>query len=391
MTSPRPRLWTLPFAMSALSMLGLGFTFFLLVPTMAGHAVAEFGASENLAGIASSAFFFGAVFARLVVGRIIGRTGLRTVMVGSMIALVLSCAAYLLPVTLGTLIVIRVIHGVCFGFAATAIAGAAIGLAPPSRRGEASGWSMMGQTLATGLAPFLALSLINSGAGQRAVFWVTIGFALFALAAAFVAAPGLPGRPSAETPRARSWVAPRALPIGFVVGLCAIGFSTVLAYLNLFAAERGLLGAAGLYFLVYAVVIAVSRPGAGILQDRLNDDIVTIPLLVLVAVGVVLTGLAGGPVALLVGAAALGLGYGTLISVGQAIAVSRMTPAQMGLGVSSYFLIVDAATGLGPVLMGTLIEPLGFQNTFLAAGTLPLLALVVYILVARRVPRPSVA
>ena len=68
-----------------------------------------------------------------------------------------------------------------------------------------------------------------------------------------------------------------------------------------------------------------------------------------------------------------------------------MTPAQMGLGVSSYFLIVDAATGLGPVLMGTLIEPLGFQNTFLAAGTLPLLALVVYILVARRVPRPSVA
>ncbi|MDO5499995.1 MAG: MFS transporter [Propionibacteriaceae bacterium] len=389
MTSPRPRLWTLHFAMCALAMLGLGFTFFLLVPTMAGHAVAEFGASETLAGIASSSFFFGAVFARVVVGRIIGRRGLRAVMVGSMLGLVLSSLAYLLPATMATLLAIRVVHGVCFGFAATALAGAAIGLAPPSRRGEASGWSMMGQTLATGLAPFLALSLINSGAGQRAVFWVTIGFALLALGAALVAAPRLPGPPSAGTPRSHRWVAPRALPIGVVVGLCAIGFATILAYLNLFAAERGLLGAAGVYFLVYAVVIAISRPGAGMLQDRLSDDIVTIPLLVLVAAGMVLTALAGGPVVLLVGAAVLGLGYGTVISVGQAIAVSRMTPAQMGLGVSSYFLIVDAATGLGPVLMGSFIESLGFQNTFLIGAVLPLLALVLYVLVARRVPRPD--
>ncbi|WP_432557496.1 MFS transporter [Granulicoccus sp. GXG6511] len=384
----RARLWTLPFAMCALSVLGVGFTFFLLVPTMAGHAVAEFGASETMAGIASSSFFFGAVLARLPAGRAIGRLGSRRVSLGSLIGLVLSCLAYLLPATLATLLVIRVVHGVFFGFAATALVGAAIGLAPPSRRGEASGWSMMGQTLATGLAPFVALSLVNTGAGQRAVFLVTVGFAVLALGAALVAAPRLSGRPPADAPRSRTWVAPPALPIGIVVGLCAIGFSTLLAYLNMFAAERGLVPAASSYFLIYALVIAVSRPGAGVLQDRLNDDVVTLPLLVLVTVGMALTALAGGPAALLIGAAVLGLGYGTLLSVGQAIAVSRLSPTQMGLGVSSYFLVVDAATGLGPVLMGPLVGPLGFQNTFLAAGVLPLVGLLIYVLVARRVARP---
>lgn len=387
MTAARGKLWTLPFAMCALAVLGVGFTFYLLVPTMAGHAVAEFGASETLAGIASSSFFFGAVLARLLAGRTIGRLGTRTVVVGSLIGLVLSCLAYLFPATLATLLAIRIVHGVFFGFAATALAGAAIGLAPPSRRGEASGWSMMGQTLATGLAPFVALSLVNTGSGQRAVFWVTIGFAVFALATALVAAPRLPGRPSAEAPRARTWVAARVLPIGVVVGLCAIGFSTLLAYLNLFAANRGLLAAASSYFLVYAFVIAISRPGAGILQDRLNDDVVTVPLLVLVTAGMVLTAMAGGPGLLLVGAAVLGLGYGTLLSVGQASAVARMSPTQMGLGVSSYFLVVDGCTGLGPVLLGPLVEPLGFQNTFLVAGALPLAGLVLYVLVARRIPR----
>lgn len=391
MTSARPALWTLPFTMCALSVLGIGFTFFLLVPTMAGYAVAEFGASESMAGFASSSFFFGAVFARLVAGRTISAIGTRTVAVVSLSGLLLSCLAYLLPATLATLLTIRVVHGLFFGFAATALAGAAFGLAPLSRRGEASGWSMMGMTLATGLAPFAALSLVNSGAGQRAVFLVTIASALFALVTALVAAPRLPGKPPAGTKGAKTWVAPRALPIGIVMGLCAMGFSTLLAYLNLFAAERNLVAAAGSYFLVYALVIAISRPGAGVLQDRLNDDVITIPLLVLVAIGLGITAIAGNPVLLIVGAAILGLGYGTMLTVGQAIAVARMTPTQAGLGVASYFLIVDACTGLGPVVLGPLVQPLGYQNTFLVAAALPLISLVIYLLVARRIPRHKVS
>lgn len=373
--------------MCVLAVLGVCFTFFLTIPTLAGYAISEFGVSKSAAGLASSSMLFGAVFSRIVAGRTISKFGIRKVAVWSLIGLLVMCLAYLLPATFASLVVIRVLHGLFFGFANTALASAAIGLAPISRRGAASGWSMIGHTIGTGVASFAALALVNSGAGQLPVFLLTIGFAAFALIAALIAGRHLPGPPPAGAPRSRKWIGRNALPIGVVVGLCAGANAVVVAYLNLFAAERNLVAAAGVYFLVFALIIAVTRPGLGSLQDRVNDDFLAIPLLVVVPIGITLTAFAGGPAMLLAGAAFIGLGYGTMVTVGQAIAVSRMSPLEMGLAVSSYYLLLDASTGLGPVVLGTLVEPFGYRTTFLAAAALPLIGLAVYLFVARRVPR----
>lgn len=374
-------------------MLGVGFTFYLLVPTMAPYAVDAFGASRNLAGVASSSFFFGALFARIFAGKAILRFGVRALVLGSLLWLLVSCAAYLIPVDLGALITLRVLHGIGFGFAATALASAALAGAPAHRRAEASGWFLTGLTLATGVAPFVALALINSGAGQRAVFLLTLACAVLAVVAVLPAARSLPGRtppapartPSGERVRGPGFVDPKALPIGFVIGFCALAYSLIMAFINLHAAERGLLQAASFYFLVYAVVMMIARPIAGVVQDRHNDDIVTIPLLIVISVGLVLTGVATTPVVLLVAAGLVGLGYGTMISAGQAMAVEKVGHARTGLGVSSYFLVVDAMTGLGPVLLGGLAASIGFQNMFLVAAAFPLIALALYVLIARRV------
>lgn len=248
---------------------------------------------------------------------------------------------------------------------------------------------MLGLTLATGLAPFAALTLVNSGSGQRAVFWVSIACGAFALACPLLIFRHLPGRRPQPEMGARGglqgFVEVRALPIAAVVGLCSLAFATVLAFLNLFAPERGLTEAANLYFLVYAVMIVVSRPLAGILQDRHSDDVVMVPILVFAGAGLLLTAVAANGILLLVAAALLGLGYGTAITAGQAIAVSAAGHARLGLGVSSYFLIVDLGTGLGPVVLGPLVPMVGYSGTLLVAAAAPMLALVMYVLVARRV------
>lgn len=387
----RASLWTPPFIMLTLAMLGVGFTFYLLVPTMAGYAVAEYGASATQAGLVSSSFFFGAVVARAVAGRALVRFGTRAVLLASVLWLLVACAAYLLPVGIGGLIVLRVLHGVGFGFSATALAGAAMAMIPPARRAEGSGWFMMGATVATGLAPFVALVLVNSGPGQLGVFWLTLACSALGVACVLAVAKSLPGRPASTSPTSKGLgglIDRKAVPIGLVVGACAFAYALVLAYLNLHAGERDLIEAAGLYFLVYAVVIMVSRPIAGRLQDRYNDDVVTVPLLLTFAVGLVVTAVATHPIVLLAGAALVGLGYGTMLSGGQAMAVHKVGHIRTGLGVSTYWLLVDLATGVGPVVLGVLIAPLGYQNTFIAAAILPIAALVFYLLVARRV-RPA--
>lgn len=388
----REKLFTLPFVMLTLSLLGVGFTFYLLAPTMAQYAVDEFGANETAAGLASSAFFFGAVAARPFAGAAVVRFGVRQVVLVSVAGLFLSCLAYLLPATLTSIITIRVVHGVFFGLSQTALASAALGGAPASRRGEASGWFMLGLTLATGLAPFAALTLVNSGPGQQAVFVVSVLCGGFALVCALVVARQIPGRtPAPQTGSGsvlKGFLDVRALPIATVVGLCALSFATVLAFLNLFAAERDLTEAANVYFLVYAVMIVVSRPVAGVVQDRYSNDLVMVPILVFAGAGMLLTAVASNGIVLLIAAALLGLGYGTAVSAGQAIAISAVGHARLGVGVSSYFLIVDLGTGLGPVILGPLVPSVGYSGTLVVAAAGPLVALVAYVLVARRI-RPA--
>lgn len=389
----REQLFTLPFVMVTLSLLGVGFTFYLLTPTMAQYAADEFGANETAAGLASSALFLGAVASRPFAGQALLRFGVRRVVLVSVAGLFVTCLAYLLPATLATTIIIRLVHGLFFGFSQTALASAALGGAPASRRGEASGWFMLGLTVATGVAPFAALTLVNSGSGQMAVFIASAVCGGFALLCPLVVARRLPGR-SPQQPATGSgrplkgFLDVRALPIAAVVALCAVSFTTVLAFLNLFAGERGLTEAASLYFLAYAIMILVSRPVAGVIQDRYSNDVVMVPVLIAAAVGLLLTAVASNGIMLLVGAALLGLGYGTAVSAGQAIAISAVGHARLAVGVSSYFLLVDIVSGLGPAVLGLLVPSVGYSGTLVVAAAGPLLALALYVLVARRV-RPA--
>ena len=346
-------------------------------------------------------------------------------MVVSVIAHFLTVVAYLFTSTLPFTLFVRTVHGFAFGVSQTAIAGAVMAKVPPSRRGEGSGWFTTGMSLATGLAPFAGLMLYNSAWGQTGVFVMTAIMSGMAMVLSLLAIRHLDSNPNSTRAQrgsgntdsdVRDGGAPaganderrrdgerasagrpgndragagrlnrgrkirprpvsldgffdrRAFPIATVVALAAFSFAAALTFLDAFAKEAGLADAATWYFVVYAVVIVVSRPIAGIAQDRYGDDVVVIPLLIAEIVGMVLTALATNGAMLLIGGALLGLGYGTLVSAGQAIAVSEVGAVRAGLAVSSFFLIVDAGTGMAPLILGALVDPLGYRKMMLVAA-----------------------
>ncbi len=384
------RLWTPSFVALSLANLCVSFTFYVLVATLAGYAVTAYSTGQAQAGPVSSIFFIGAMLARLVAGRVLTAYGARRVVVWSLVALGLTCVAYLFPSTMASMLVVRTVHGIAYGLAATALASAVMADVPAARRGEGSGWFTAGMAVATGVAPFVGMTLARGRGGQQAVFVVTVGCCLVAIGAALSVVRSIPGRSAAGGVTFGGFVETRALPIGAVVGLCALPFAAILAFLASHAERTGLQGPASAYFLVYAAVILVSRPAAGLAQDRRGDAVVVVPVVSSLVVGSVVTGVASTPVLLLLGAALLGLGYGTLTSVGQAIAVAAVGRERIGLGVSSYFLLVEVGTGLGPVVLGLLVDPLGYAGTFVVGSGFAALALVLYLTVARR-PRGRAA
>jgi len=386
-TRPEP-LWTAPFVQFTLASLAATLVFYVLMSTTASYAAAAYGADPAGAGLAASGFMVGAVAARAASGYLFVRLGLRRVLAPALIACVLSTAAYLLTFSLPALIAVRVINGLAFGVTASALAGAIMGVVPVSRRGSGAGWSGAAIALSSGFGPFAGLALLNSPVGMTGVFVAAVACALACAALALPAARLLTHHPPARQGHPRAAILERgALAVGGVVALAALGFSIVLAFLNPYARESGLSAAAAAYFPCYAGALLLTRPLSGALQDRRGDDVVLIPALALTVAGMACT--AGAPSApvLLAGAVLLGAGYGTLISAGQAFAVARAPRGHAGVAVASFFLLVDAGTGAGPVLLGALAPAIGFAGIFWCGAVLGLAALISYVLFVRGSPR----
>ncbi|MDO5697590.1 MAG: MFS transporter [Dermatophilus congolensis] len=410
MTSARPSrdparepLWTASFILFSLANVAVSAVFYLLVPTMAPFATEAFGADPGQAGLAASIFFFGAVAMRFVAGGIVGKLGLKRSVVLSLAAGALSVAAYLVVGSLIALYVVRFVHGCVFAIVQTALTSTVMSSIPVLRRGEGAGWFTAGLAVMTGLGPAIGFELL-SRAGMTWVFVAAVAASLgaFALAGAGVAlmkvdvsraqpATAGGGGPGSRPSRLSRLLAPEAFSVGIVVACAAVAFACVISFFASHVQEAGLEAAVGPYFLAYAAASFVSRPVAGPIQDRRGDAAIFVPALISVVIGTLLTALATSVPVIVLGGALLGGGYGTLMSAGQASAVNRAGAGRSAQAVSSFFLCVDAATGLAPAVLGVFGGALGYPAIFIAGAVTSLIGLIVFVLGPGRSGRPGFA
>lgn len=386
----REKLWTKRFSLALGVSFFISMVFYLLMTTMALYAVHEFSAGQVASGLASSVFVIGAVAARLVAGTAIARLGQRRVMLLGLIVFALAAAAYLFINGLGVLFAVRVVHGIAFGFAHTAVGATVQSLIPTSRRAEGTGYYGASATLATAIGPFAAVLLLDDYGATALFLTSTIASALALVAALFVgsaatataaaqgAASSVPARPARPARRAQSVLEPRALPIALFMFVLAIGYSGVLAYVNSYAESIDLTSAAAAFFLVYAVVVLALRMPMGRLQDSRGDNLVMYPAIVAFAAGLLVISLAHTPAAFLLSAALMGLGWGTAMSGGQAIAVASAPIQNVGTVVATFFLLLDLGVGVGPLFLGLLVSATDFRVMYAALAGLALLTTVLY-------------
>lgn len=374
-------LWTKDLVLASVANLFISLVFYMLMTTMALYAVERFGASDATSGLASSMFVIGAVVARLFAGNLVDLLGRRRVLTWCLVVFVLASASYFPVDSLGALLGVRAVHGVAFGLASTAAMAIAQSLIPASRRAEGTGYFTLSSTLATAVGPSVALVLVH-GPGYPALFTAgTVAAALAASAALLVRTPDR--RPSPQE-RARlrrfhprDMLHPAVLPVASVMLVGAVGYSGVLAFLNSYAIEKGLERGASLYFVVYAVVLFAARLVVGRLQDRRGDDDVVYGAIAAFVVGMVLLGVARDDATVVAAGGFTGLGFGTLMSALQAVAVGKVPPTRIGVAISTHFFMVDLGVGLGPVVLGAVLGVLGLDGTYLvlagvvAASALP--------------------
>lgn len=376
------RLWSGSFVVAMLINLVFGIVFYLLMTTMALYAVERFAAADSLAGFASSGFVLGAVVSRVFAGRFIDLLGRRRTILIALVGFLLAAVAYFVVDSLWLLIVLRLLHGVAFGAGQSAVTTVAMALIPSHRRAEGTGYFGVSSTFSAALGPFLAIATLDA-LGYEGLFGAGVAVsAAGLLLALMLRAPerevDLAERRGWWRFSVRSLVEPAALRISWVILVAGLCYSGILTFLAPFTERSGLPWATTWFFVVYGIVVMLVRLVMGRVQDSRGDNIVVYPALASFALGLTVLALADSTWLVVASAVLIGLGFGALLPALQAIAVTLSPVHRLSTAVSTFYLLLDIGTGVGPLLLGLVLPQLGYGGMYLLLAGGAVLAAVIY-------------
>ena len=139
-----------------------------------------------------------------------------------------------------------------------------------------------------------------------------------------------------------SFVEKKVLFITFIAFLMGLAYSSVLSFLSSYVKVIDLVDVSTFFFIVYAVVITLTRPSTGRIFDVKGERYVMYPSYIFLTLGLFLLSMTTSGWMLLVSGGLIGLGYGTFMSNGQAVCLQESpSPHRIGIALSTYFIGLD--------------------------------------------------
>ncbi|WP_028257559.1 MFS transporter [Veillonella montpellierensis] len=381
MTTTKESLWTRSFILDTIINLFVFLIFYMLMVIIAIIAKDDFHASPSQAGLAVGMFIIGTVVSRIMTGRFIGTIGCKNILYGGLGLYLVSTILYLYAPNLLILDMVRFLNGFAYGVTSTATSTIISTIVPKSRRGEGISYYGLSTSLAAAIGPFLGIFLFHT-LGFNVIIYLAVALVIPCLIAACLLS-------YEETPRTTTlgtskkfqlsdYVEPRINAITLISTLVGLAYSSIIGFIASYTREINMIEAGTLFFIVYAVTTAITRPVLGKLFDKKGENFILYPSFILFAIGLVLLAYASSSWMILASAVLVGLGYGSYMSNGQAIVVKIVPYHRIGMATSTYFIALDVGVGIGPYLLGGVKEIVGFTYMFLVTAAIAMLAFLAY-------------
>jgi MFS family permease len=81
---------------------------------------------------------------------------------------------------------------------------------------------------------------------------------------------------------------------------------------------------------------------------------------------------------LLLAAALIGIGFGSIPTIGQAVSVKITPPHRVGLAISTLWMFIDTGVGVGPFVFGLFITSAGYRGAYVCMAVLALACIFLY-------------
>ena len=363
--------------------------YYLLIVIIAVIAQSELHATLGQAGLASGIYIIGTLLARLFIGKKLEVMGRKAVLRYGALFYLVTTIAYLYMPIIPMLYLVRLLNGFAYGALSTATNAIVTAYIPKSRYGEGINYYGLSTSLAAAIGPLIGLLLLNL-TNFRFIVIFSIVLVLLTTIACFV----FPVKNIVLTKENKaainkwtfdSFIEKKVIFIAFVAFLMGLSYSSVLAFLSSYVKVIHLVEISSLFFVVYALVITVTRPLSGKIFDSLGEKFVMYPSYLFLTAGLILLSITDSSWMLLLSGGLIGLGYGTFMSNGQAVALKQVVSNhRIGVALSTYFIGLDLGLGVGPFVLGELRSLFSFQEVYLIAAVLPIVCLVLYMVSSRK-------
>jgi len=373
-------LWTRNFSILIISNFALFIAYYMLFPSLPVY-IKEITGKDALTGLAMGALLLAAVLFRPFAGRLID-TGKRKVifLFGTAIFFLCTLAFNLAP-TLLVLLAARFMQGFGWAYCNTAAGTLASDIIPRSRLAEGMGYYGLSLSLGMATGPALGLFLIQRYNFQL-MFNICAGFVLLSFILALLINHQPVNITTKKPATLKTIFEKRAIHPSLVIFFSSIGYAAVVSFLALYGQFRQVTDI-GLFFIVYALSITVSRPFFGRLADRKGYDIVMVFGLIFCGLAMLIIYLAHSLPVFILAAIAYGIGYGAVQPTTQALSVLYVPLERRGAATATFFLFLDLGLGVGSVLWGFVAQYIGYDFMYLMVIIPSLLALLVYLLFPR--------
>lgn len=359
----------------------------LPIAVIPGYVHEQLGFSAVVAGVTIGSQYLATLLSRPMAGRMSDNVGTKRAIVLGLSSILLSgvltffaTLLHSLPsLSLGILLVGRVLLGVAQGLIGVGTISWCMGQVGAEHTARSISWN--------GIASYGAIAI---GAPLGVVMVTQYGYNSLGPALAVLAALGLvlirkkPSVPVVRGERLPFWaVFGRIAPFGASLCLASIGYGTLTTFIALFYLNRGWTGAAWC-LTVFGICFILSRLLFISSISRFGGFRAAIACMTLETLGLTLLWLAPSPAIALIGAGLTGFGLSLVYPALGVEAIKQVPNSSRGAGLSAYAVFFDLALAIAGPLMGAVALNLGYSWIFFCAALLSVTGLGLTWLLMRR-------
>jgi predicted MFS family arabinose efflux permease len=375
------RLWNRDFSLLTLANLFMAISFYFLLPTLPIFVVNALGADKSQIGYIIGVYTLSSVTIRPLAGYALDTVGRKPVYLYALALFALLMPVYTYASSLALLLLIRLIHGFSWGVITTGGGTIVADIIPVQRRGEGLGYFGMSMTISLAIGPTLGLWL--AGNTNFALLFNSAGIlaAIAFLLAFLVKYPQVPA--TKQELNLHSFIEVKVLSLSLVMFFVTFVYGGVVSFITIYGPEVGIKNA-GLFFLVYAIFTAITRPFAGQIFDKKGPTQIMLLGFISLISSFVFLGLWRSPLGFLASAVIMGIGFGLIWPTLMAMIVNMVAPHRRGVANSTYFSALDLGIGFGSIVLGILANNTSTSTMYLVCAFILVIPIFIYFTYANK-------